>query len=138
MIDMVNKKKGRVPLHRGTLKFAGTKKHFPLFWNHKNSIEMSLDDNIHPTAQPGGNYLKTKLFLKNEWKHVNEFVLSDLKDALGVLYPEKADYNGFRLQRWHEAYYWSITHELAIKPIYKKATYRTYYNIFYIEPETAV
>ena len=127
--------RGRRPLHRGKMLSAGKKGKVPLFWDSKDAFDDAIDDSVYPNAQPGGNYAKTKHLLKNAWKNVDEFSLPDLKDALAEKYPEQADYNGFRLQRWHEAYYWELTNEIAIKPIYKKATYRTYHNIFYVEPE---
>ena len=128
------KARGRRPLHRGKMLLAGNNGKVPLFWDRTNAFEEALDDSVFPNSQPGGNYAKTKHFLKTKWKHVEEFTLPELKDALAEKYPENADYNGFRLQRWHEAYYWENTGEIAIKPIYKKATYRTYHNIFYQEP----
>jgi hypothetical protein len=124
------KKRGRKPLNKGKMLIAGPKGKMSSFWERHNAFEEALDDSIFPNAQPGGNYKRTKDFLKNEWKEVDEFKLPDLSKALGEKYPDNADYNGFRLQRWHDAAYWE-TGEVAIKPLYKKATYRTYYNIFY-------
>lgn len=130
------KKRGRKPLNRGKMIIAGPKGKVndKSFWDRQHAFEEATDDNFLPDAQPGGNYEKAKKFLQNEWKDVEEFKLPDLSKALGEKYPEQSDYNGFRLQRWHDAAYWE-TGSIAIKPIYKKATYRTYYNIFYVEPD---
>jgi hypothetical protein len=63
-------------------------------------------------------------------------LLPDLAEALSEKYHEHAKHNGtFRIQRWHEGTYWEDTLELIVKPLYKKATFRSYYNIFYEEPE---
>jgi hypothetical protein len=129
-----SKKRGRKPLNRGKMLIPGPKGKVPSFWDRRNAIQDAIDDSEFPDAQPGGNYDKAKQFLKKEWKHVEEFKLPDLSKALGEKYPEHADYNGFRLQRWHDAAYWE-TGGVATKPLYKKATYRTYFNIFYVEPE---
>jgi hypothetical protein len=129
-----SKGRGRPPLNRGKMLSAGKKGKVPIFWDSPNAFEHALDDSMFPDAQPKGNYAKTKHFLKTAWCNKEEFTLPELKEALGEKYPEQADYNGFRLQRWHEAYYWEGTGKVAVKPLYKKATYRTYHNIFYVEP----
>ena len=126
--------RGRRPLNRGKMLLAGKNGKVTGFWERDDAMDVALDDRLFKEAQPKGNYAKVKHFLQNGWSNVEEFTLPELKKALGEKYPEKADYNGFRLQRWHEAYYWEKTGEIAVKPIYKKATYRSYHNIFYKEP----
>ena len=130
-------KLGRKSSNRGKMIQVGTKTNTKSFWDTEEiALKQAIDDNFAPEAQPGGNYKKAKDFLRNEWKHIEIFTLPDLKDALAKKYPEQADYGGFRLQRWHEATYWE-NGCLAIKPIWKKESFREYLNIFF-DPSTVV
>jgi len=103
------------------------------FWMRSDAFEIALNDDMYPDTQPGGNYEKAKRFLKNDWVHVEMFTMPELIKSLTEKYPEKDNGSGFRVQRWHNAHYWEDG-SIAIKPLWKKASYRDYHNIFYQEP----
>jgi len=129
--EVQTKKRGRKPLNRGKMILGGTKTYSKSFWDSPNAMNEATNDDFYPKAQPKGNYLKTKNFLKNDWKEIEFFKLPDLVSSLEEKYPLKSAYNGFRVQRWGDASYWSKTGKIAIKPLWKKKNRNTYTNIFY-------
>lgn len=126
-------KRGRKPFHRGKLILGGTKKAIQNFWRDiKDAERVAADDKYYPEAQPGGNYKRTKIFLREDWNKKSQFTLTNLKEELTKKYPNKSDFGGFRLQRWGNASYWANTGKIAIKPLWKKISRFDYKNIFYL------
>lgn len=50
------------------------------------ALNIALDDSKFPDAIRTGNYIRTKDFLKNDWRHVKEFTIIDLIYALTQKY----------------------------------------------------
>ena len=130
VIEKTKSKRGRKALNRGKLILGGTKFNKRSFWD-QYSIKDAKDNNFLSNAQPKDNYLKVKQFLSNEWKNVREFKLVDLVSELTKIYVEEDSYSQkFRIQRWHDAYYWSNCGEIAIKSLWKKMSRKECLNVF--------
>jgi hypothetical protein len=112
---------------------GGTDKFKTSFWDQEDAINLAIDDSIFPDAQPKGAYHKTKMFLKNEWKHVESFSAIELQKLLTEKYPEDCGSNLFSIQRWGDGIYNFKTKQLLVKPLWKKLDHKTFANIFYQE-----
>jgi hypothetical protein len=111
------------------------------FWlNHgDDGYDMVRDDSILSQCQTtGGNYEKTKIFLRTDWKHREFFTRTELEKALTEKYPEESSYNSnstFRVQHrgWAFGVYYVLSGDMAVKPIFRRIGRGKFENVFYVE-----